>query len=42
MMDFFDNHLLGRKIERTFDRFPTEKELDDAAAAVPGRGAPPK
>ena len=42
MMDFFDNHLLGRKIERLFDRFPTEKELDDAAAAVPGRGAPPK
>ncbi len=34
MMDFFDKTLLGRKIERTFDRFPTEKELDDAAAAA--------
>jgi len=35
MMDFFDKHLLGKKVDRTFDRFPTEKELDDAAAAAP-------
>jgi hypothetical protein len=34
IMDFFDKNLLGKKIERTFDRFPTEKELDDAAAAA--------
>lgn len=32
MMDFFDKHLRGAKIDSTFDRFPTEKELDDAAA----------
>jgi hypothetical protein len=38
MMDFFDKHLLGKKIERTFDRFPTEAELDEAA----GRGTPRK
>ena len=34
MMDFFDKNLRGAKIERTFDRFPTEQELD---AAAPGR-----
>jgi len=34
MMDFFDQNLLGKKVDRTFDRFPTEKELDDAAAAA--------
>lgn len=32
MMDFFDKHLLGKKVDRTFDRFPTESELDEAAA----------
>jgi hypothetical protein len=32
MMDFFDKHLLGKKVDRTFDRFPTEAELDAAAA----------
>jgi hypothetical protein len=32
MMDFFDKHLLGKTIDRTFDRFPSEKELDEAAA----------
>jgi hypothetical protein len=38
MLDFFDEHLLGRKVNRTFDRFPTERELDDAAqAAAAGR-----
>ena len=34
MMDFFDQQSLGKKIDRTFDRFPTEKELDEAAAAA--------
>ena len=39
IMDFFDEHLRGKKIGRTFDRFPTEKELDEAAAAAAaGRG----
>ncbi|HEY1759281.1 MAG TPA: hypothetical protein VGG72_28165 [Bryobacteraceae bacterium] len=43
IMDFFDKNLLGKKIDRTFDRFPTEKELDDAAAAAAaGKGAPKK
>ena len=41
MMDFFDNYLMGKKVDRTFDRFPSEKELDEAAqAAVAGRGQP--
>jgi hypothetical protein len=35
MMDFFDLHLRGRKVEARFDRFPTEKELDEAAAHAP-------
>ena len=35
MMDFFDKTLRGKKVDRSFDRFPTEKELDEAAA---GRG----
>jgi hypothetical protein len=30
MMDFFDKYLLGRKNNRTFDRFPSQKELDEA------------
>ena len=34
LLDFADKHLRGRKVERTFDRFPTEAELDAAAAAV--------
>jgi hypothetical protein len=39
MMDFFDKCLLGKKVDRTFDRFPTEKALDDAAqAAAADRG----
>jgi hypothetical protein len=32
MMDFFDKHLRGTKVDRAFDRFPTEAELDAAAA----------
>lgn len=39
IMDFFDKHLLGRKVDRTFDRFPTEKELDEAAAAAASQGS---
>ena len=34
MMDFADKHLRGMQVERTFDRFPTEAELDAAAAAA--------
>jgi len=32
LLDFFDKHLRGRKIDRRFDRFPSEAELDAAAA----------
>ncbi len=32
MMDYFDKHLRGKKIDRRFDRFPSERELDAAAA----------
>jgi hypothetical protein len=35
LMDFADKHLRGMKIERTFNHFPTEAELDAAAAAKP-------
>lgn len=43
IMDFFDKNLLGKKIDRTFDRFPTEKELDEAAAAAAtGRSGAPR
>ena len=34
MMDFFDKNLLGKKVDRSFDRFPTEKELDEATAGA--------
>ena len=37
MLDFFDMHLRGKRLERTFDRFPTEAELDAAAAAAEPR-----
>jgi hypothetical protein len=40
MMDFFDKHLRGRQIDRTFDHFPSEGELDAAASAAT-RGAAP-
>ena len=33
LMDFADKYLRGLKVGRTFDRFPTEAELDAAAAA---------
>jgi hypothetical protein len=43
LMDFFDKQLLGKKVDRAFDRFPSEKELDDAAqAAAAGRGQTPQ
>ena len=39
MTDFFDKNLRGKQIDRTFDRFPTEAELDGAAAKLTaGRG----
>ncbi|AMY10873.1 hypothetical protein LuPra_04116 [Luteitalea pratensis] len=34
MLDFFDTHLRGKPLTRRFDRFPTEEELDAAAAAA--------
>ncbi|HLJ46760.1 MAG TPA: hypothetical protein VKU01_12165 [Bryobacteraceae bacterium] len=37
MLDFFDQKVRGLKINRTFDRFPTEKELDEAASAHPSK-----
>jgi hypothetical protein len=42
LMDFFDKHLLGKKVDRAFDHFPAEKELDDAAQAAAGRGRGPQ
>jgi hypothetical protein len=33
MMDFFDKHLRSRKVDRAFNRFPTEAELDEAVAS---------
>jgi hypothetical protein len=37
MLDFFDKHLRARPVTRSFDRFPTEAELDAAAAAAAAR-----
>jgi hypothetical protein len=37
MMDFFDKFSLGKKLDRTFDHFPSEKELDDAAQTAAAR-----
>jgi hypothetical protein len=34
MLDFFDKHQRGTPIDRTFDRFPTEQELDAALQRV--------
>ncbi|MBI4890723.1 MAG: hypothetical protein HY821_08875 [Acidobacteria bacterium] len=34
MMDFFDHNLRGKPATRRFDRFPTEKELDEALAST--------
>ena len=39
MLDFFDKHLRGKPIDRPFDRFPTEQELD--AALQPRRAETP-
>lgn len=42
MMDFFDKTLRNKSVDRTFDRFPTEAELDAAAqAAAAGRRPAP-
>lgn len=42
MLDFFDKHVRGKPVDRTFNRFPTEQELDAAlAAATPAQGAAP-
>jgi len=41
MMDFADKNLRGMKVDQTFDHFPTEAELDAAAAARPARRPPP-
>ena len=42
MMDFFDKYARGRKVDRTFTRFPTRPELDTAAAtAAANAPAPP-
>jgi len=38
MMDFFDKTVRGMKVDRTFNHFPSEKELDEAAQAAPARG----
>jgi hypothetical protein len=35
MMDFFDKTLRGKNVDRRFDRFPTEAELDEAAQPAP-------
>lgn len=37
MMDFFDKYALGKQVERTFDRFPTEQELDATCGPAPAR-----
>jgi len=34
LLDFADKHLRGLKVDRTFGQFPTEAELDAAAAAA--------
>jgi len=33
LLDFADKHLRGKKVDRAFDRFPTEAELDAALSA---------
>ncbi|MEO6243815.1 MAG: hypothetical protein ABIQ12_00145 [Opitutaceae bacterium] len=35
LLAFADQHLLGKRSGRTFDRFPSETELDDALARAP-------
>jgi len=44
LMDFFDKYSRGKKIDRAFDRFPTEAELDAAlqAAEAERKAATPK
>jgi hypothetical protein len=40
LMDFADRHLRGKQVERRFDRFPTEAELDAAIKAAGAKAAP--
>lgn len=40
MLDFFDKCLYGKPVDRAFDRFPTEQELDAAAARTTPAGMP--
>ncbi|MEP7366890.1 MAG: hypothetical protein ABI972_26835 [Acidobacteriota bacterium] len=40
LMDFADMHLRGKQVDRSFDKFPTEAELDAAAAAAKARVKP--
>ena len=37
LLDFFDTHQRGKPVERTFNRFPTEQELDAALQRPGGR-----
>lgn len=37
MMDFVDKHMRNKPIDHTFDRFPSEAELDAAARGIRGR-----
>jgi hypothetical protein len=37
MLDFFDKHLRGKPVDRAFDKFPTEQELDAALQRPTGR-----
>jgi hypothetical protein len=37
MLDFFDQHQRGKPSERTFNRFPTDAELDAALTRQPAR-----
>ncbi len=40
MLDFADKHLRGKPVDRTFFSFPTEAELDAAAATAQPRSRP--
>ena len=33
MLDFFDKHVRRKPVDHSFDRFPSEQELDAALAA---------
>lgn len=42
LLDFFDKHLRGLSVSTSFDRFPTETELDQAAERAKALEAPPR